>query len=482
MRKSDLPDAPQPTLLWLRRDLRLADHPGWVASLEDSGPVIPVFILDPLVEREYGAAPKWRLSQSIASLDKSLRKNGSRLILRRGEAGAVLRKLIEETGARRVVWSRQYDAPSIARDTKIKAALTDSGIAVTSVNSSLLFEPWTVQTKQGGMYRVYTPFWKAVRGIHPGELLASPTDLAPPQEWPASDDLDDWKLGAGMNRGAAILARHACVGEVNARARLDAFIGNAVFRYKSERDFPSLHATSGLSENLAYGEISPRQMYHAGRFAMDAERVETGQAEHFLKEIVWREFAYHLLYHTPELATGNWRQEWDHFAWRGDNADAERWRRGITGIEIVDAAMREMYVTGTMHNRTRMIVASFLTKHLLTHWKVGEAWFRDCLIDWDPASNAMGWQWTAGSGPDAAPFFRVFNPATQAEKFDPDRLYRDRFIAEGRRTAHEDALTYFDAVPRSWEMSATDTYPTPVIDLAEGRSRALEAYHRRAAA
>lgn len=476
-----LPDSTPPTILWLRRDLRLADHPGWEAALQSGGPVLPVFILDPLIEREYGAAPKWRLSQSLDSLDASLRSKGSRLILRRGDAASVLSSLIEETGARQVVWSRQYDPGAIARDTRIKAMLAENGIGATSVNSSLLFEPWTVQTKEGGLYRVYTPFWKSVCGRDPGQPLRAPKDLAAPDAWPASDKLDGWKLGAEMNRGAAVVARHACVGETRAMARLSAFIEHSIFRYKAERDFPASHATSGLSENLAYGEISPRQMYHAGRFAIEANGDESGQAEHFLKEIAWREFAYHLLYHTPELATGNWRKEWDRFPWRDDNADAERWRRGTTGIEIVDAAMREMYVTGTMHNRTRMVVASFLTKHLLVHWKVGEAWFRECLIDWDPASNALGWQWTAGSGPDAAPFFRVFNPDTQATKFDPDRQYRDRFIAEGRSVPHADALSYFDAIPASWEMSPEDTYPTPVIDLAEGRARALEAYQGRAA-
>ena len=480
-RKNDLPDAPNATILWLRRDLRLADHPGWAEALRSGGPVIPVFILDPLIESAYGAAPKWRLAQSIASLDASLRGKGSRLILRRGDAGRVLEELIVETGARRVMWSRQYDSGSICRDKKIKAALSDGGIDVQSVNASLLFEPWTIETGAGGMYRVYTPFWKAVRGRDPGAPLRASSDLAAPEIWPASDDLGNWKQGAGMNRGADIVARHACVGEDKATERLNRFIEDALFRYKAERDSPALHATSGLSENLAYGEISPRQMYHAARFAMEANGDDGGQAGHFLKEIVWREFAYHLLYHTPEIATSNWRDEWDRFPWRDDNPAAERWRRGMTGIEFVDAAMREMYVTGTMHNRSRMIVASFLTKHLMTHWKVGEAWFRDCLIDWDPASNAMGWQWAAGSGPDAAPFFRVFNPDTQAQKFDPDRRYRDRFIAEGRKTPHQDALAFFDASPRSWQMSANDPYPMPVIELAEGRTRALEAYQRRAA-
>jgi deoxyribodipyrimidine photo-lyase len=393
----------------------------------------------------------------------------------------ILRDLVAETGASHVVWSRQYDAAAIKRDTEIKAALTEDGLDVRSVNSSLLFEPWTVETKTGGMYKVYTPFWKGVRERGVRDPLAKPGTLNPPETWPASDTLADWTMGLAMRRGAAVVALHATIGEASARDRLDGFVEDRIDRYKSERDFPALHAVSGLSENLTYGEISPFTIWHAGARAME-ERCHPREAEHFLKELVWREFAYHLLYHTPEIETGNWRPEWDEFPWRDDNDDAERWRRGMAGIEMVDAAMREMYVTGIMHNRTRMLVASFLTKHMMTHWKVGEAWFRECLIDWDPASNAMGWQWTAGSGPDAAPYFRIYNPDTQAEKFDPDRAYRDRFLAEGRSDPHEDAIAFFDAIPESWGMSPEQTYPSPVIGLAEGRARAMDAYQNRTAA
>lgn len=471
-----------PTLLWLRRDLRLSDHPGWHAACAQGGPVLPVFILDPLIERSYGAAPKWRLGKSLAALDADLQARGSRLILRRGDAGETLRTLIAETGAKRVVWSRQYEAEATRRDAAIKADLKAQGIGVETVNGSLLFEPWTVETKTGGIYRVYTPFWKCVREREVGSPLPVLSDLRAPDLWPTSDALADWVLGREMQRGASIVAQHAHVGEAKARARLEGFLTTAIHRYKSERDFPELHAVSGLSENLTYGEISPRQMYHAGLIAQEILGRDAKEAEHFLKEIVWREFAYHLLFHTPEIATGNWRAEWDAFPWRDDNPEAERWRRGMTGIEMVDAAMREMYVTGTMHNRTRMLVASFLTKHLMTHWRIGEAWFRECLIDWDPAANAMGWQWTAGSGPDAAPYFRIYNPETQAEKFDPGRGYRDRFIAEGRRNPHADALAFFDAIPRAWALTPDQPYPNPVIGLAEGRARALTAYENRAAA
>jgi deoxyribodipyrimidine photo-lyase len=282
-----------------------------------------------------------------------------------------------------------------------------------------------------------------------------------------------------MGRGAAVVANHACVGEAAARERLDRFVADRIARYRDDRDRMDLEATSGLSENLAYGEISVRQLWHSGLAAMEADPANATQAEHFLKELTWREFAWHLLYHYPWIDRRNWREDWAGFPWRPDNPQAERWRRGRTGIPVVDAAMRQMYVSGTMHNRARMIVASFLTKHLLTDWRVGAEWFRDCLIDWDPASNAVGWQWVAGCGPDAAPYFRIFNPETQAAKFDPDGIYRDRYLAEGRDVPHPDALAYFDAVPSEWNLSAADTCPEPVISLSEGRARALAAYSQR---
>lgn len=466
-----------PTLVWLRRDLRLADHPGWHAALATGGPIIPVFILDPIFE-SYGAAPKWRLGESVAALGRTLDDRGSGLVLRRGDAADVLETLIDETGACRVVWSRLYDRRSVERDRAIEERLKARGVTVESVNASLLFEPRTVATKDGNGYKVYTPFWRSVCCRDVAEPLPVPADLRSPERWPRSDRLEDWGLGAAMNRGAAVVAHHARVGESAARERLDAFIEDGIGRYRAERNYPSLDATSGLSENLAYGEISPGIVWHAGQRAME-QPGRSAQAEHFVKELAWREFAYHLLWHTPRLETANWREEWDGFPWRGDNEDAERWRRGITGYEMVDAAMREMYVTGTMHNRTRMLVASFLTKHLMTDWRIGDAWFRDCLIDWDIASNALGWQWTAGSGPDAAPYFRIYNPDTQAEKFDADRRYRDRFIAEGRDPPHPDAISFFEAIPRSWNLSPGQAYPAPVIGLAEGRARALRAYERR---
>ena len=467
--------AERPLILWFRRDLRLDDHPMLAAAVVSGRPLLPVFLLDPETEA-LGAAAKWRLGLGVAAFAQTLERLGSRLILRRGPALAVLEALIAETGAAGVQWSRAYDAASKARDTDVKAGLKAKGVEAVSHAGHLLHEPWTVETGTGGFYRVYTPFWRNVQGRDVAAAQPAPKALRGPDAWPASDRLDDWQMGAAMRRGAAVVADHVAVGEAAALARLDAFLDGPVQDYVTARDRPAVKGTSNLSENLTYGEIGPRRVWHAGMRALHEGR--TG-AETFLKELVWREFAYHLLHHTPHITHANWKPEWDAFPWRKDNPDAERWRRGMTGEPFVDAAMREMFVTGTMHNRGRMIVASYLTKHLLTDWRVGAAWFDDCLIDWDVASNAMGWQWAAGSEPDASPYFRIFNPATQAEKFDPDATYRRRFIAELSKSPPASASSYFDAVPQSWSLNRHAPYPKPVIALSEGRDRALAAYGAR---
>ena len=466
----------QPTLLWLRRDLRLSDHPALAAACSQGGPVVPVFIHDESVA-SLGAAPKWRIGLSLDALASDLEAKGSRLILRRGPARNVLLALAVEVGAGAVHWSRLYDPEAIARDTEVKAALRAREIAAESHNSHLLFEPWTVETGTGGFYRVYSPMWRAVKDRDVPEPLAPPSRIPAPETWPESDALDDWHMGAAMQRGAAVCAAHQCVGEAAARDRLGAFIANGIGPYREARNNPGISGTSGLSENLTYGEISPRSCWHAGLRALHEG---AKGAEHWLRELVWREFAYHLMYHTPEILTRNWRPEWDSFGWSEAETEAVlRWKQGRTGVPFVDAAMREMYVTGRMHNRARMNVASYLTKHMMVHWKVGMGWFADCLTDWDPASNAMGWQWTAGCGPDAAPYFRIFNPETQLQKFDPEGAYLRAWIAEGRAKPSATALSYFDAVPQSWGLSPADPYPAPLVTLAEGRKRALAAYERR---
>lgn len=466
-----------PTLLWLRRDLRLADHPALCAALARGGPVIPVFIHDDSVE-SLGAAPKWRLGLSLASLSRDLEDLDSRLILRRGEALEVLRALVDETGAGAVHWSRLYDPQAIDRDKAVKSALREAGVDAQSHAGHVMFEPWTVETKSGGFYRVYTPMWRAVKDREVPEPLSAPSRMPAPATWPASDTLEDWQMGAAMRRGAEVCLPHQRVGEAAAMSRLHEFTDGAIADYQEERNFPAVDATSQLSENLTYGEISPRQCWHTGQRALHEG---AKGAETWLKELVWREFAYHLMYHTPRILSDNWREEWDAFPWStdADHPEVVAWKQGRTGEPFVDAAMREMYVTGKMHNRARMIVASYLTKHLMTHWKIGLDWFADCLTDWDPASNAMGWQWAAGCGPDAAPYFRVFNPETQLDKFDPDGAYTRRWIAEGQRNAPASALSYFDAVPHRWALDPAKTYPKRIVDLSQGRQRALDAYEAR---
>lgn len=464
------------TIYWVRRDLRLADNPALVAACR-SGAVVPVFICDEVVEA-HGAAPKWRLGLGVEAFARALEAVGSKLILRRGGALPTLRAVIADVTATAVYWNRLYDPASRARDEGVKAALKADGVDAQSFKAHVLFEPWTVATQTGGFYKVYTPFWKNVREREPGDVLPVP-GIPAPDGWPASDDLEDWSLGAAMNRGARVAAAHLNVGEAAARARLNAFIDDGIDDYADARDNLAKNGTSLLSENLAYGEISARACWWAGQGAM---RMGKPGAETFLKEVVWRDFAYHLVHHTPHITTSNWREEWEAFPWNKDPNTPEvmAWKQGRTGMAVVDAAMREMYVTGRMHNRARMLVASYLTKHLMTDWKIGMNWFEQCLVDWDPASNAMGWQWSAGSGPDATPYFRVFNPETQAEKFDKAGRYRMRWLAEITANPLETAASYFDAIPRSWGLAPDMGYPTqPIVSAADGRKRALDAYASR---
>lgn len=465
-----------PVILWLRRDLRLSDHPALTAACESGRPVIPVYVHDDQVG-SLGAAQKLRLDLALAHFAKVLADQGSKLILRKGAALDVLRDLVKETGADTIYWSRLYNKPANDRDAAVKSALKEDGLTAKSFAGHLLFEPWTVETKTGGFYKVYTPMWKAVRGNDIAEPLPRPAKIGAPETWPDSDDLADWNLRAAMQRGADILASHCTVGEDAAHSRLGQFIAHKVADYVTNRDLPGVKGTSNLSENLTFGEISPRVCWHAGQRAL---RDGKSDAEVFLKELVWREFAYHLAHHTPRILTDNWKEDWDAFPWNTDiTPHVQAWQQGRTGIRFVDAAMREMYVTGTMHNRGRMIVASYLTKHLMTHWKIGLDWFADHLIDWDPCSNAMGWQWSAGSGPDATPYFRVFNPVTQLDKFDKDRDYVKRWLADGYRSPSDTALAYFDMIPRSWDMRADAAYPDPIVAPDKGRSRALDAYSSR---
>lgn len=468
----------RPVIWWVRKDLRLGDNEALASAIRSGRPVIPVFILDEVFS-SYGAAPLWRFGLGVGKLAERLSALGSRLVLRRGRAAEVLSQICAETGADTVRWSRAYDPDQVARDKGVKAALTERGVDAASLPGHVLFEPWSVATGAGGFYKVYSPFWRAVAQRGVGAPVAAPLTLRAPAAWPESNRLEDWRLERAMGRGAKVVARHAVVGEAAAQRRLEGFILHRISHYQARRDFPADDATSNLSENLAWGEISPRIAWLAGQRAL--EEVAAG-AEQFLKELAWREFAYHLAWHTPHIVDQSWREGWGGFPWSEDEAlpEVQHWKEGRTGVPFVDAAMREMYVTGRMHNRARMIAASYLTKHMLCHWRIGQRWFAECLTDWDPASNAMGWQWVAGSGPDAAPYFRVFNPETQLAKFDPEGGYVRAWIAERADSPTETALSYFDAVPRSWALSPADPYPeNPVVPLDRGRRAALAAYEAR---
>ena len=460
-----------PAILWFRRDLRLADHPALRAAAQGGRPVIPVFIRDRTVD-DMGAAPRWRLDRGLRVFAEALEAAGSRLILRAGPALEVLEELVDQTGADTVYWSRLYDPAARERDERVKDGLRDRGLEAKSFPGHLLYEPWTVETGQGSYYKVYTPFWKAVKDRDLADPCPKPT-LTAPGTWPEGDDLDDWALGADMRRGAGVVADYVNAGEEAANRSFGQFVAHGIAEYDTGRDAVAEQGTSGMSEYLSLGEVSPLTLWHKSLEAGTGKGPET-----FRKELVWREFAYHLLFHTPHLVDENWRRDWDGFPWNEDERTAEvkAWKQGRTGEPFVDAAMRELYVTGRMHNRARMIVASHLCKHLMCHWRIGQKWFEDCLVDWDVASNSLGWQWVAGSGPDATPYFRVFNPETQAEKFDPEGAYRDRWIAEGRDHPTQTALSYFDAIPERWNMSPDDAYPDRIVGVKEGRERALAAY------
>lgn len=469
-----------PALVWFRQDLRLADNPALVDALAATDSIVPVYILDNTGgSRAPGGAAQWWLHHALAALADAIAARGGRLILRRGDPADVLDALIAETGADRVYWNRCYEPQTIARDTAIKSALEARGIVAESRNASLLFEPWTIATKQGAPYQVYTPFWRACRAAPapPVPAPAPPRLNTPPA---ASETLTDWDLLPTTPDWAGGLREAWTPGAAGAAARLDTFLSEAVAAYKSDRNRPDLPKTSRLSPYLRWGEIGPRQVWHAAEHAMaQAVGGAADSIEHFLKELVWREFAYHLLYHFPQMPTENLRAKFDGFPWVEDPDGLAAWQRGRTGYPIVDAGMRELWHTGWMHNRVRMIVASFLIKDLRLHWREGEAWFWDTLVDADPANNTASWQWVAGSGADAAPYFRIFNPVSQAQKFDPQGAYVRRWVPELARLSDAN-------VHQPWEAGALEldaagvrlgrTYPHRIVDHGVARKAALDAF------
>ncbi|MBL8839858.1 MAG: deoxyribodipyrimidine photo-lyase [Alphaproteobacteria bacterium] len=465
------------TLVWFRQDLRLADNPA-LAAAAAGGSVIPVFIRDDAAAGEWvpGGASRWWLHHSLAALQRELARRGAPLILRSGPAAAVLDRLVAETGATAVHWNRCYEPAAIARDRAIKAGLEARGIAARSFNGALLFEPWTVETKAGGPYRVFSQFWRTCLAMpEPAQPTPAPAALRGPERPGASETLADWQLLPTAPDWAGGLRAAWTPGEAAARERLDRFTATAVHAYKQERDRPDRAATSRLSPHLHFGEISPRAVWHAVRAAAGT----SVGAESFLSELGWREFSHHLLFHFPDLPTRALRPDFDRFAWRADAGAFRAWCRGRTGYPIVDAGMRELWQTGTMHNRVRMIAASFLVKDLLLPWQDGARWFWDTLVDADLANNAAGWQWVAGCGADAAPYFRIFNPVLQGERFDPDGAYVRRYVPELARLPAQHIhrpWTAPAALLRDAGVELGTSYPHPIVDHHQARQHALAAF------
>ena len=459
-----------PALFWFRQDLRLADNPGLALAIASGHPVLPVYILDDETPGPWriGGAARWWLHHSLAALEKSLSSRGAPLLLRRGSAAAVLDALIDETGAAGVFWNRCYEPQAIVRDKAIKASLAARGLRVESANASLLAEPWTLANQSGQPYRVFTPFWRALRAqAAPASPTKAPSSIAAATQ-PSSERLADWALLPHQPDWAAGLRATWQPGEPGAQRRLESFLANDLVDYAAARDRPEPGGTSGLSPHLHWGEIGPRQVWRATVAAAAAAGREAA-AEPFLRQLGWREFSHHLLYHWPDLPTAPWRDSFARFPWRGDAAELRCWQRGRTGFPIVDAGMRQLWHTGWMHNRVRMIVASVLVKDLLVPWQQGAAWFWDTLVDADLANNSASWQWVAGSGADAAPYFRIFNPVTQGEKFDPTGDYIRRWVPELAGLPDR-------AIHRPRESAAAVDYPPPMVDHAAARARALEAY------
>lgn len=436
------------SIVWFRDDLRLADHPALAAALGLSGPTVLLYLLDEQSPgiRPLGGATRWWLHHSLLAHARAIEGLGGRLVLRRGAAEQELPKLVAETGADAVFWNRRYGA-SREVDARLTTRLRDAGVEVVSFAANLLVEPWEVATDAGTPYRVFTPFWRATRELPMRHPLPAPRKLptAPPV---ASDDLDSWGLLPTRPDWATGLRATWQPGEVAAHRRLEHFAAAGLADYH-RRDEPAV-ATSGLSPHLRFGEISPAQVWQ--RMHDDLAPAARRNVTKFLAELGWREFSWHILHAHPDLATRTYRAAYDDFPWSWDRGpEVEAWQQGRTGIPLVDAGMRELWRTGTMHNRVRMVAASFLVKNLLRHWRIGEEWFWDTLVDADEASNPGNWQWVAGSGADAAPYFRVFNPELQAKKFDPDGAYVRRWVPDHELLA-------------------------PIVDLAKSRRDALAAY------
>ncbi len=473
------------TLVLFRRDLRLADNPALSEALKNSGRVVPLFIFDPKEGDAWppGSASRWWLHHSLMALDSSLREVGSRLIIRCGAYRDVLRQIVDETGAGGVFWNRLYEPALIARDKEIKAALRAQGQVVETFNSALLHEPWTVKRDKGEPYKVFTPFWKASQRLG--------LEQAP---WPAQDALpsvpdrlaslhpDELGLLPKMDWDHGLRESWRPV-EKGAIKQMAEFIDNLMASYNEERDRPGHAGTSRLSPHLHFGEIGPRQIVQAIRIhtSIHADAGLLQNAESYIRQIAWREFAHHLLYHFPHTPEHPLDARFEHFPWTDTrSAHLRAWQRGMTGIPLVDAGMRELWHTGWMHNLVRMVVASFLTKNLRLPWLEGARWFWDTLADANLANNTLGWQWVSGCGADAAPYFRIFNPALQGKRFDPYGDYVRRWVPELAQLPATHIHQPWQApsgLLQAHGVHLGENYPLRIIDLKTSREQALAAFH-----
>lgn len=503
------------TLVWFRQDLRLADHPALCEAVQ-RGAVVPVFIYAPDTHGTWspGSARKWWLHQSLASLDTSLQKRGSRLILRQGDPLEQLLELAKTAKAETVMWNRRYEPALIDVDKRIKRGLADANINAESFNGRLLYEPWQVETQQGKPYQVFTPFHRTVQAMpEPSKPLDAPPGSAPgsapgsfksPYKWPASDKLDALGLMPRIKWYTG-MAAHWDVSEAGAAKRLESFLDAAVADYQTDRDLPWTDGTSQMSPYLHHGQITPRQIYHATMKRIrtpgsprssgssggssgatsgggGGDKLKTN-AYAYLREVIWREFGYHLLYHFPHTPDHPLREKYNNFPWLDHTKKDGRvalaaWQQGQTGYPLIDAGMRQLWHTGWMHNRVRMVVASFLVKHLLIHWHQGARWFWDTLVDADLANNTLGWQWAGGCGADAAPYFRIFNPMTQGQKFDPQGEYVRTWCPELKDVPDKYIHQPWECPPLELQAAGVtlgDNYPAPIVDHKQARERALGA-------
>lgn len=472
----------RPALIWFRTDLRLHDNPALTHAAETGRPLLAVYVLeeDTAGLRPLGGASGWWLAQSLRALAADLKQHGIPLVLRRGAAARIIPELARESGCDLVVMNGRTGAAVTAVDQDVAARLQEAGCTVKRFNGHLLYKPGVPTTAAGGFPRTFSAFHRAThRAPEPRRPLPVPEPLSGHPQPPAGDHLEDWGLEPTRPDWAGGLRQTWHCGEAAARERLDAFIQSGLRGYKAGRDVPSQEHVSRLSPYLAFGEISPNQVLYAVRLAAESGLVPASDAEKFEAELHWREFSYHLLEAEPDIASRNIQKPFDALPWRHAPAELKLWQKGMTGYPIVDAGMRQLWTTGWMHNRVRMVVASFLTKHLLIDWRAGESWFWDTLVDADPANNAASWQWVAGTGMDAAPYFRVFNPVLQGEKFDPDGAYVRRYVPELGRVPS--ALIH-----KPWTADAATlahagvrlgvTYPRPMVDHDAARERALAAF------